>query len=189
MKHVAVRSTGCFVPSIEIPNAVLRERFRESAPEFVDKQEAASGIRTRWAAPEGWATSDLCVPAAKQALERAGIEAGELDLILVGTDSPDYITPATSVLVQEKLGAKRAGTFDVGCACASFPTAVATAAGLMSTQPHLKRVLVIGAYMMRKLSDPTDTMSFFYGDGAGAAVLEPSESPGVLTASFLADGS
>jgi 3-oxoacyl-[acyl-carrier-protein] synthase-3 len=131
----------------------------------------------------------LCVPAAKQALERAGIEAGELDLILVGTDSPDYITPATSVLVQEKLGAKRAGTFDVGCACASFPTAVATAAGLMSTQPHLKRVLVIGAYMMRKLSDPTDTMSFFYGDGAGAAVLEPSESPGVLTASFLADGS
>jgi 3-oxoacyl-[acyl-carrier-protein] synthase-3 len=193
MNRVVVRSTGCFVPNNEISNAVLRERFRATAPEFVDKQEAASGIRTRWAAPEGWATSDLCVPAAKQALERAGVSVDELDLIVVGTDSPDYITPSTSVVVQEKLGAKRAGTFDVGCACASFPTAVATAAGLMSTQPHLKKVLVLGAYMMRKLSDPTDTMSFFYGDGAGAALLEPSDCSdphgGVLTASFLADGS
>lgn len=187
--HVAIRSTGCFVPTIEITNDQMRERFRESAPEFVDKQQAASGIRTRWAAPDDWATSDLCVPAAKQALERAGLKADELDLIVVGTDSPDYITPSTSVVLQEKLGAKRAGTFDVGCACASFPTAVATAAGLMATQPHLKKVLVLGAYMMRKLSDPTDTMSFFYGDGGGAAVLEPSAEPGVLTASFLADGS
>jgi 3-oxoacyl-[acyl-carrier-protein] synthase-3 len=189
MKRVAVRSTGCYVPPIEISNDALRERFRQSAPEFVDKQEAASGIRTRWAAPDGWATSDLCVEAAKRALDRAQVSPGELDLILVGTDSPDYITPATSVVVQEKLGAKRAGTFDVGCACASFPTAVATASGLMSTQPHLQRVLVIGAYMMRKLSDPTDTMSFFYGDGAGAALLEPSDEAGVITASFLADGS
>lgn len=192
MTRVIVRSTGCYVPSIEISNAVLRERFRTSAPEFVDKQEAASGIRTRWAAPEGWATSDLCVPAARQALERARVSVDELDLILVGTDSPDYITPCTSVVVQEKLGAKRAGTFDVGCACASFPTAIAAASGLMSTQPHLKKVLVIGAYMMRKLADPTDTMSFFYGDGAGAALLETTDEEttgGVLTASFLADGS
>lgn len=190
MKRVVVRSTGCFVPDREISNDALRERWRLTAPEFVDKQEAASGIKTRWAAPDEWATSDLCVPAAKQALERAGVRADELDLIIVGTDSPDYITPSTSVVVQEKLGAKRAGTFDVGCACASFPTAIATASGLMATQPHLKKVLVIGAYMMRKLSDPTDTMSFFYGDGAGAALLEPSDGEGgVLTASFLADGS
>ncbi len=181
MNRAVLRSTGCFVPPIEIPNETLRARFRESAPEFVDKQEAASGIRTRWAAPDEWATSDLCVEAAKRALARASVDAGELDLILVGTDSPDYITPATSVVVQEKLGAKRA--------CASFPTALATANGLMSTQPHLKKVLVIGAYMMRKLSDPTDTMSFFYGDGAGAALLEPGDEGGVLTASFLADGS
>ena len=187
--YVAIRSTGCFVPPNEITNDTLRERFALSAPEFVDKQQAASGIRTRWAAPESWATSDLCVPAAKQALARAMMAADELDLIVVGTDSPDYITPSTSVVLQEKLGAKQAGTFDVGCACASFSTAVATAAGLMATQPHLKKVLVLGAYMMRKLSDPTDTMSFFYGDGAGAAVLEPSAQPGVLTASFLADGS
>jgi len=189
MNRAVLRSTGCFVPPIEIPNDTLRARFRESAPEFVDKQEAASGIRTRWAAPDEWATSDLCVEAAKRALTRAGVDASELDLILVGTDSPDYITPATSVVVQEKLGAKRAGTFDVGCACASFPTALATASGLMSTQLHLKKVLVIGAYMMRKLSDPTDTMSFFYGDGAGAALLEPGDAGGVVTASFLADGS
>ncbi|MDP3276662.1 MAG: ketoacyl-ACP synthase III [Deltaproteobacteria bacterium] len=188
MRSVSVRSTGCFVPPREITNDALRARWAASAPEFVDKQQAASGITTRWAAPEDWATSDLCVPAAQQALERAGISAMDLDLIVLGTDSPDYITPSTSVVLQRKLGALNAGTFDVGCACASFPTALATAAGLMATQPHLRRVLVVAAYMMRKLSDPMDTMSFFYGDGAGAAVLEPSDVPGVLTAAFLADG-
>ena len=67
--------------------------------------------------------------AAQHALDRAGRRADEIDLLIVGTDSPDYLTPATSVVVQEKLGAKNAGTFDIGCACASFPTGLATAAG------------------------------------------------------------
>jgi len=116
---------------------MLRARFNGAAPEFVDKMEASSGIRTRWYAPEDWATSDLAVRAATIALNRAGKTADEVDLILVGTDSPDFITPATSVIVQDKLGAKRAGTFDVGCACASFPTAISNAAGLMATNPAL----------------------------------------------------
>jgi 3-oxoacyl-[acyl-carrier-protein] synthase III len=188
MRHAVIRSTGCYVPEVEAPNAVFAERFRESAPDFVAKTELASGIRTRWYAPEGWATSDLSVQAARQAMERAGIGPDELDLIIVGTDSPDYITPSTSVVVQAKLGARRAGTFDVGCACASFPTALAAASGLMCQNPHLKHVLVIGAYRMSRLSDPSDTMSFFYGDGAGAAVVVPGEAPGVLQSAFLADG-
>ena len=185
----AIRSTGLYVPEIELPNGVLRERFAKTNPEFVDKTEATSGIKTRWYAPESWATSDLAVRAATQALSRAGVAPEDVDLILVGTDSPDYITPATSVVVQHKLGAKRAGTFDVGCACASFPTALATAAGLMSQNPWMKNVLVIGAYMMHKLSDPNDPMCFFYGDGAGAAVLQPSTTPGLLASAFRADGS
>jgi len=110
-------------------------------------------------------------------------------MILVGTDSPDYMTPATSTVVQHKLGAKRAGTFDVGCACASFPTALATANGLFATNPWVENVLVIGAYMMRKLADPNDSMIFFYGDGAGAAVLQRSKEPGLMAAAFRADGS
>ncbi len=185
----AIRSTGLYVPEIELPNSVLRERFAKTNPEFVDKTEATSGIKTRWYAPESWATSDLAVRAADQALGRAGLTPEDVDLIIVGTDSPDYITPATSVVVQQKLGAKRAGTFDVGCACASFPTALGAANGMMLANPWMKNVLVIGAYMMHKLSDPNDPMSFFYGDGAGAAVLQPSNQAGLLASAFRADGS
>jgi len=184
----AIRSTGMYLPEIEVPNRVFRDRFDRSNPEFVEKTEANSGITTRWQAPDGWATSDLAVRAARHALGRAGVDPADVDLILVGTDSPDYITPSTSVVVQHKLGSKKAGTFDVGCACASFPTALAAASGIMATNPWMKNVLVIGAYMMRKLSDPTDPMSFFYGDGAGAAVLQPSQKPGVLASAFGADG-
>ncbi len=184
----AIRSTGIHVPKHELSNDVLRARFAESAPNFVDKTEANSGIRTRWHAPDDWATSDLAVRAAEEALARAKLDPKELDLILVGTDSPDYITPATSVVVQYKLGARRAGTFDVGCACASFPTALSAANGIMATNPWMQHVLVIGAYMMHKLSDPNDPISFFYGDGAGAALLGRSKTPGLLASAFRADG-
>src|SRR5688572_289529 len=134
-RFAAIRSTGVYVPTIEIPNRVFRDRFRESAPDLVDKLEPATGIRTRFYAPDDWATSDLALRAGQQALERAGVPPEDVDVIIVGTDSPDYITPATSVLVQTKLGARRAGTFDVGCACASFPTALAAASGLLVTNP------------------------------------------------------
>lgn len=189
MTYANIVSTGSYLPEIEITNDALRARFNGSAPEFVDKMEASSGIRSRWHAPKEWATSDLAVRAAEQALARAGRRADEIDLLIVGTDSPDYITPATSVVVQAKLGAKNAGTFDVGCACASFPTAIASAAGLMNTNRNLKTVLVVGVYMMHKLACPTDPMTFFYGDGAGAAVLERSIEPGFIAAAFAADGS
>jgi 3-oxoacyl-[acyl-carrier-protein] synthase-3 len=183
MRFAAVRATGTYVPDREVPNSMLAAR---GFP--VDRMEAVSGIRTRWYAPDDWATSDLAVRAARNALERAGVEARDVDLVIVGTDSPDYVTPATSVVVQHKLGASRAGTFDVGCACASFPTALAAAAGLIATNASLRNVLVVGAYMMRKLADPNDPMTFFYGDGAGAALLQPSTRPGVLGAAFRADG-
>jgi 3-oxoacyl-[acyl-carrier-protein] synthase III len=188
MSHAVIRSTGIYVPEIEVPNATLHARFAAENPEFVEKMGASTGIQTRWYAPETWATSDIAVRAAKQALSRAGVAPEDVDLILVGTDSPDYMTPATSVVVQHKLGARRAGTFDVGCACASFPTALASASGLMATNPWMKNVLVIGAYMMHKLADPNDTATFFYGDGAGAALLQPSNEPGLMAASFRADG-
>jgi 3-oxoacyl-[acyl-carrier-protein] synthase-3 len=187
MRYASIVSTGRFLPEIEITNDALRVRFAH-LPDFVDKMEASSGIRSRWHAPEDWATSDVALPAARQALERAGRTPDDVDLIVLGTDSPDYITPATSVVLQHKLGAKRAGTFDIGCACASFPTGLATAAGFIATNPAIKTVLVVGVYLMHKLADPADPMTFFYGDGAGAAVLEASEAPGFLNAAFLADG-
>jgi 3-oxoacyl-[acyl-carrier-protein] synthase-3 len=92
-------------------------------------------------------------------------------------------------VVQHKIGAVNAGTFDIGCACASFPTGVAAAAGLLNTNPWMNYVLVIGVYMMSKLADPSDVVSFFYGDGAGAAVLSTDSKPGFITSAYLADGS
>ncbi|HUF10397.1 MAG TPA: ketoacyl-ACP synthase III [Rhodothermales bacterium] len=189
MTHATIVSTGSYLPEIELTNDMLRARFNGEAPEFVDKMEASSGILSRWHAPASWAASDLALRAAEQALHRAGKRADEVDLIILGTDSPDYITPATSVVLQSKLGASRAGTFDVGCACASFPTALASAAGLMSVNQTLRTVLVVGVYMMHKLAGPDDPMMFFYGDGAGAVILERSEQPGFLGSAFRADGS
>jgi len=170
-RYATIVATGRYVPEIEVTNDMLRERFKH-IPDFVDKMEASSGIKTRWHAPETWATSDVALPAAKLALERAGKKPEEVDLIILGTDSPDYITPATSVVLQYKLGAKNAGTFDVGCACASFPTGLSAAAGIIAANPGIKTVLVIGVYLMHKLTSAADPMIFFYGDGAGAAVLE-----------------
>jgi 3-oxoacyl-[acyl-carrier-protein] synthase III len=181
-------STGRYLPEIEISNETLQQRFAVTAPEFVAKMEKSSGIRRRWLAPPEMTTSDVALEAAKQALQRAGLAPDALDLVILGTDSPDFITPATSVVLQHKLGAGRAGTFDIGCACASFPTGLATATGLIATNASIRNVLVVGAYMMSRLADHDDPMIFFYGDGAGAAILTAAEEPGVLGSAFQADG-
>jgi 3-oxoacyl-[acyl-carrier-protein] synthase III len=183
-------STARYVPERLVSNAELTERFTALGdPTVIDKFAAVTKIEQRFYAPDDWATSDLCVPAAKEALKRAGRKAEDVDLIIVGTDSPDYMTPDTSVVVQHKIGATNSGTFDVGCACASFPACVSIASGLIATNPALKTILVIGVYLMHRLSDPTDPVCFFYGDGAGAAVLEGGDAQGFVGAAFKADGS
>jgi 3-oxoacyl-[acyl-carrier-protein] synthase-3 len=187
-RYARIVSTGRHLPPVEVSNDALRERFDALFPQFVEKMEESSGIRKRWHAPEDQATSDVALPAARQALERARLRPEDLDLVLLGTDSPDYTTPATSVVLQHKLGARNAGTFDVGCACASFPTAVAAASGIIATNPAIRNVLVVGVYLMHKLAQPTDPLLFFYGDGAGAAVLAPGAEPGFVGAAFQADG-
>lgn len=185
-RSATIIGTGRYLPPIERPNADMRARFGE----VIDKFEAATSIKTRFYAPDSWATSDLAVEAAKAALANAGIKPEQLDMILLGTDSPDYTTPATSVVVAHKLGAVNAGTFDIGCACASFPTGLVQAAGMIAINPYMKYILVIGAYMMHKLADwQNDPVSFYYGDGAGAAVLTASNKPGFISSTFFADGS
>jgi 3-oxoacyl-[acyl-carrier-protein] synthase III len=187
-RYATIVATGSYLPEIEITNDLLRARFA-SEPERIDKLEAATGILKRWYAPESWGTSDLALAAASQALENAGRKPEDVDLIILGTDSPDFITPATSVVLQHKLGAKNAGTFDVSCACASFPTGLAAAAGLVATNASLTTVLVVGAYLMHRLADPNDPTIFFYGDGASAAVLEAADRPGFIASAMQADGS
>ena len=192
-RYATILSSGRYIPENEITNETFAKWMGEVNPklaEVVGKFEASSGIKTRFYAPDDWATSDLAAEAGKKAIAEAGIKPEDIDMVILGTDSPDYITPATSVVVQHKLGCVNAGTYDVGCACASFPTALAQAAGLLAVNPHMKYILVIGAYMMHKLADVKhDVTAFFYGDGAGAAVLGVSDKPGYVSTSIKADGS
>lgn len=182
--------TGHYLPPRCVTNEELNEHFTKLGnPDVIGKFAAATGIKQRWYAPADWATSDMAVEAGRAALERAGRKPEDVDLIILGTDSPDYVTPATSTVTQYKLGAVNAGTFDVGCACASFPTALSAAAGIIATNASIKTVLVIGVYMMERLADHDDPTVFFYGDGAGAAVVEPGTEEGFVGAAYRADGS
>ncbi len=128
-------STARYVPEHVITNAHLAKRLapRGNAGLF-EKFAAATGILQRYCVPDDWANSDVALPAAKEALKRAGRKPEDVSLIILGTDSPDYITPDTSVVLQHKIGAKNSGTFDVGCACASFPACLAIASGLIATR-------------------------------------------------------
>lgn len=192
-RFATIIGSGSYIPENEVTNAQFAEwmsAVNPALPGVVKKFEDTSGITTRFYAPDDWATSDLAVEASKKAIEDAGLTPADIDLVILGTDSPDYITPATSVVVQHKLGAVNAGTWDVGCACASFPTALAQGAGLIAINPNIKNVLVIGSYMMHKLADyKRDIAAFFYGDGAGAVVLTASDKPGYVSTSIKADGS
>jgi 3-oxoacyl-[acyl-carrier-protein] synthase III len=182
-------STARYSPERVVTNAELTERFTALGnPTVVDRLAGSSGITKRFYAPEHWATSDLALPAAKEALKRAGRKPADVDLIIMGTTSPDYVTPDTSVVVQYKLGAKNAGTFDVGCACASFPPLIAIGSGMIATNPAIKTILVIGVDMIHRLSDPDDPGIFLWSDGAGAAVLEGGDEAGFIGSAFQADG-
>ncbi|MBD0326894.1 MAG: ketoacyl-ACP synthase III, partial [Pyrinomonadaceae bacterium] len=136
-------------------------------------------------------TADLATAAASRALETAGIGPEDLDLIVLATDTPEYISPATSVVVQHRLGAKNAGTFDLNCACAGFVTALDTASKYVIADSSYTNVLVIGAYAMSKYVDWTEKKTAtIFADGAGACVLQAStEGPGFLASKLVAEGS
>ena len=148
------------------------------------------GVRERHIMAEDEVTSDLAYHAGIQALENAGVGPKELDLIILGTDTPDYISPATSVVVQHKLGAKNAGTFDVNCACAGLVTSLDIGARYIATDEKIDSILVIGAYGMTKFVDWTDLYTCtVFADGAGAMVLRASEErEGFISSKLIADG-
>jgi 3-oxoacyl-[acyl-carrier-protein] synthase-3 len=129
--------------------------------------------------------------ASLRALESAGITAEQLDLIILATDTPEQLSPATSVVVQHQIGATNAGTFDINCACSGFVTALDTASKFIIADSDYKHVLVIGAYAMSKYLDWNDKKTAtIFADGAGAVVLQANEEgPGFLASKLLADGS
>ena len=182
-------STARYSPEHAVTNAELTARFTAlGRPTVVERLAASTGITKRFYVPDDWVTSDLALPAAKEALKRAGRKPEDVDLIILGTASPDYIVPDTSVVVQHKLGARNAGTFDLGCACASFPPLIAIGSGLIATNLALKTVLLVAVDIIHRLCDPNDVGCFLWSDGAGAIVLEGGTEAGFIGAAFQADG-
>src|SRR6516165_520731 len=190
MARVAqIIATARYLPARVMTNAELTKRFTAlGRPTVIDRLAASTGITQRFYSPDNWVTSDLALVAAKEALKRANRKPEDVDLVILGTTSPDYVAPNTAVVLQHKLGAKNAGTFDVDCACAAFPAQVAIAAGLITTNTAMKTVLLVGVDMIHRLSDPTDPGIFLWGDGAGAAVMEAGDREGFIGSAFQADG-
>jgi len=188
MRDVKIVGTGSFVPEKVLTNDDLGRMLGEDINEFVSQ---VIGIRERHVCAEGESTADLATAAARGALEAANLQPEELDLIVLATDTPEYVSPATSVVVQHRLGAKRAGTFDLNCACAGFVTALDTATKFIRADVEYNNVLVIGAYAMSKFLDWTEKKTAtIFADGAGAVVLQASaDGPGFLASKLVADGS
>lgn len=188
MAYAKITGTGAYVPEKVLTNDDLSRMLGEDINEFVSQ---VVGIRERHVCAPDESTADLATGAARRALDAAGVGPEELDLIVLATDTPEYISPATSVVVQHRLGAKNAGTFDVNCACAGFVTALDVASKYVIADSSYKNVLVVGAYAMSKFIDWTEKKTAtLFADGAGAVVLRASdEGPGFLASKLIADGS
>ncbi|NWG16764.1 MAG: ketoacyl-ACP synthase III [Chloroflexi bacterium] len=187
MRYAQIVSTGAYVPERVVTNADLDRMLGEPVSDWLIENV---GIRERRVMAEDQVTSDLAVYAARAALEKAGLTPEAIDLVVVATDTPDYISPGTSSVVQHKLGAKNAGTFDVNCACAAWVTGLDIAARYIATDATYTHILVIGAYGMTRYVDWKDKRTAtLFADGAGAALLRAGEKPGFLGGKLVADGS
>ena len=187
MRDAKIIGTGIYVPERVVTNAELSRNLGEDIDEFVS---TIVGIKERHIAAEDESSADLAAAAAQRALFEAGIVAADLDLILVATDTPEYISPATSVVVQRRIDAVNAGTFDINCACAGFVTTLDAAFKYMIADDGYKNVLVIGCYAMSKFIDWKDKKtSTLFADGAGAVVLQAvDDEKHFLASKLVADG-
>lgn len=185
-RHAIITGTGSFVPSRVVTNADLERVLGTSVEPFVSE---TLGIRERRFTAPDESTVDLCEPAARQALDAAGLRAEDIDLLIVATDTPEYISPATSSVLHGRLGTRNAGTFDVNCGCAGYVTALDIAAKFIRADDRYSRILVVAAYAMSKYLDLHDKKTAtIFADGAGATVVEASDRPGVLASELFADG-
>ena len=180
-------SVGSYLPERVVTNEELTA-FVDTSDEWIRQR---TGIAQRHIVAEGEKTSDMACHAATQALDRAGLEAGDIDLIIIATSTPDDTFPSTATKVQHRLGAHAAVAFDVQAVCAGFVYAL-DVADAMLTAGRGKRALVIGAESFSKILDWSDRSTcVLFGDGAGAVILERSEDPqgyGVLATRLHADG-
>jgi 3-oxoacyl-[acyl-carrier-protein] synthase-3 len=182
----SILGTGRFLPANVVTNADLEKRI-DTSDEWI---RSRTGIRARRIAGPGELPSDMATEAAKQALAKAGVAAGQLDAIITATLTPDYPFPATACVVQHKLGATKAFTFDLQAACSGFIYGLAVAEGLIASGAA-RYVLVCGSEKLSTITDWQDRNTcVLFGDGAGAAVLGPATDKGRIMSLYLgADGS
>ncbi len=186
MKYAQIISTGRYIPEKIVTNQELSAILGEDVDAWLI---ANVGIRERHVMAKNETTSDMIVAATKQALERAKLQAADLDLIIVATDTPDYLSPATASVVQAKLSAINAGTFDVNCACAAWVTGLDIAARYVATDVDYRYILVAGGYGMTKFLDWHDKhTATLFADGASVVIVRAGDAPGYLAGKIEAHG-
>ncbi len=182
-----ILGTGHFLPPIVRTNLDL-EKMVETTDSWIRER---TGIAERHIAPDGMVTSDMATAAAKNALDAAGVKPSEVDMIILGTVTPDMPMPATAAFVQQKLGAPNCPAFDLSAACAGFIYGLSIGDQFVRGG-MAKRVLVIGVELLSRVVDWSDrTTCVLFGDGAGAVVLGPNDGDdrGILTTQIHTDGS
>ena len=184
MIYSRIAGTGSYLPDRVVTNADL-EKLVDTTDEWIHSR---TGIRQRHIAAEGQTTSDLAFRAAQRAMESAGVKAEEIDLLIVGTTTPDIIFPSTACLLQHRLGANGCTAFDVNAACSGFVYALGVADKFVRTGVS-KCALVVGAETLSRMLDWSDRGTcVLFGDGAGAVVLKPDAETGILSTHLHADG-
>jgi 3-oxoacyl-[acyl-carrier-protein] synthase-3 len=184
MIYSKIVGTGRYLPERIMTNEDLEE-IVDTNSEWI---RTRTGVEQRHLAAEGQMTSDLCVEAARKAIENAKITIDEIDIIIIGTTSPDLIFPNIGTIVQHKLGMHGCPAFSLEAACTSFIYALATADKFVRTGES-KCALVIGAEVFTKLLDWNDrTTCVLFGDGAGAVIIKSADEPGIISCHLGADG-
>jgi 3-oxoacyl-[acyl-carrier-protein] synthase-3 len=184
-----ITGTGSYLPPRRLTNADLVTELASQGVETSDDWIVErTGIRARHFADAGVSTSDLALHAARQALEAAGLEAKDIDLIVVATSTPDMVFPSAACILQNKLGIAGCPAFDVQAVCSGFVYALTVADAMIRTGTA-RKALVVGAEVFSRILDFSDrTTCVLFGDGAGAVVLEASATPGILASDLHADG-
>jgi len=181
-----VTGTGSALPPRCVSNADLAEYGIDTSDEWI---RSRTGIRTRYLAAPEQTSSDLAFEAGREAIAAAGISAGDIDLIIVATSTPDFIFPSTACLLQAKLGIRGCPAFDIQAVCSGFVYALSMADKCIRSGQH-RCALVVGAEVFSRILDWSDRGTcVLFGDGAGAMILQAADSPGLLASCLHADGS
>ncbi|MFT5501640.1 MAG: 3-oxoacyl-[acyl-carrier-protein] synthase-3, partial [Woeseiaceae bacterium] len=184
MIYSKIAGTGRYLPERILTNADL-EKMVDTTDEWI---RTRTGVERRHVASEDQTTSDLCVEAAQIAMDSAGVTVDDIDLIIVGTTSPDLVFPNIATIIQERMGIHGCPAFSIEAACTGFIYALATADKFIRAGDS-KCALIIGAEIITKLIDWSDRSTcVLFGDGAGAVIVKPSEEPGIISTHLGADG-